>query len=110
MIPQQYDKRVSIERQPEQPKRAQSGAPIDSWRPVGERWAAAVWKGGREFLAAHQVNSETEALFELASPIDGLSVKDRLVWRDRVFHILSVDTITDSRHPRLSVKEGKSLR
>lgn len=101
-----YDYRATIYRN--SPTRSTSGAVIDSWAPIAQRWVAVAFRSGREFIAAYQINAEIEALFVLRCPVSGLTSKDRIQVSGLVYDILYVDTLTDPRKPRLAVKAGKA--
>ncbi len=65
------------------------GQPLDSWATVATRWASVKPASGQMFVATEQVRNATTHKIVLRY-YAGLTPRHRIVFKTRVFNILSV--------------------
>lgn len=112
MSAQDYDKRITIERKVDPPTRTASKAVVRQWEPFAVRWArvaAGGLRGGREYVAAKQVNAETDAVWIIRAPL-AVTPLMRVVHQGHYYDILEVDFLSDKSEVRLICREGKSAQ
>lgn len=112
MSAQDYDKRITIERKVDPPTRSASGAVVKQWEPFAQRWArvaAGGLRAGREFVAAKQVNAETDAVWIIRAPLDVTAIM-RIVHDGHYYDILAVDHLSDKTEVHILCREGKSAQ
>lgn len=78
--------RVTLER--EAATKNEFSEEVSTWTPYATRWADVRPQGGREFWAAQQVIDDLSHEVRLRY-MPGIRAKDRLVYRGRVFDIVS---------------------
>lgn len=98
--------RISIQRVIET-QESSYNEPTGQWVLFAEVSASIVPLSGRELIRAKQVELETDTEITIRY-LDGLSPKMRIVYRDRVFEILSIiNTEERNRELRLLCSEVK---
>ena len=103
--PGKFDRQISIEQATE--TRSASGAVSHTWSTYLNCYAMAAWRGGKEFAAAVQMHSETDAVFIIRAGNWIVTNRMRVNWQGRYFDILAVDDISDKDRVRLICREGQ---
>lgn len=90
--------RITLER--ETVTKNEFGEEVSAWEPYATRWAEVRPQGGKEFWAAQQVIDDLSHEVRLRY-MPGIRSKDRLLFKGRVFDIVSPPVNVGERNVEL---------
>ena len=98
------DRQITIEQRTD--TRTASGAVSTAWGTYLTTYAQVAYSGGKEFAAARQMHSDTDAVFVIRSG-GAVTNRMRVNYQGRFFDILGVDDLSDKDRVRLICREGQ---
>lgn len=98
--------RVALQ-QPVKTQNPETGSVTNGWEKVAELWAEVVPSSAREFVAAMAVQSQITTRITIRYR-DGISGKNRIVYRGKIYNIEGVlpDPVSGREYLTLPCSEG----